>query len=579
MDCATEGGYVRSFGRSFSIGGLVGALVFFLASLMPSLIPRPWIFQGLVSGLSIVSGYAVGTFLGWLLRRLGVRTELSDSGRRTAWYVFGGLTLASSIVMMILSTRWQSELRERFGMDDVKPSYFLVVVVALAVGLVFIMVGRGLRVAIQRLARYLDRWLHTTIAHVVSAVVVLVLAVLLINGTIVRFAMDRLDDIYSAIDEGTDEGVSPPSVATRSGSPASLVEWDDLGSQGRTFVARGPTQNDLAELHEQPSEPIRVYAGLDSADSLAGTADLVVDELDRTDAWSRSALVVTTATGTGWVDPAMSDTLELMYGGDTAIATMQYSFLPSWVSFVANQDLPPQAGKILFEAVYERWSELSAGERPKLYVFGESLGSYGGQDAFSGLQDMAERTDGALWMGTPNMARNWQFLTSHRDPGSYEYDPVYEGGRQVRWLTDASDPHDLWELGGGTVRPRPGTPAVEWEKPRVVYVQHPSDAVTWWSPDMIWHEPDWLAEPPGRDVLPVLSWMPFVSFWQSTMDLMIAANVPAGHGHKYWLEYVDAWSAIAEPPGWTSSDREALRDVMIKRAERANIDLDIRSSE
>lgn len=557
---------MRRFAHSFSVGGLVGALVLFLGSLLPSLIPRPWLFQGLVSGLSIVSGYAVGTFLGWLLRRLGVVTELSEHARRVAWYVFGGLTLASVVVMLILSARWQTELREMFAMDDVDPSYVLVVVVALGIGLLFVLIGRGLRIAIQRLARYLDRWLHTTVAHVVSAAIVLTVAVLLINGTVLRFAMERLEDVYSAIDEGTKEGTSQPSADTRSGSPSSLVDWDDLGLQGRTFVATGPTPAELAELNEDPQDPIRVYAGLDSADSLSGIAELVVGELDRTDAWSRSVLVVTTATGTGWVDPAMADTLELMFGGDTAIASMQYSYLPSWVSFVANKDLPPQAGKVLFEAVYERWSALPADDRPSLYVFGESLGSYGGQDAFSGLQDMAERTDGALWMGTPNMARNWQFLTTHRDPGSYEHAPVYDGGRQVRWLTDASDPNDLWELGD------------DWDKPRVVYVQHPSDAVTWWSANLIWHEPDWLAEPPGRDVLPVLSWMPFVSFWQVTMDLMIAANVPAGHGHKYWLEYVDAWSAIAAPADWTPSDREALRDTMIDRAKRAHIDIDLRGS-
>src|SRR5690606_37390016 len=108
--------------------------------------------------------------------------------------------------------------------------------------------------------------------------------------------------------------------------------------------------------------PIRVYAGLDSTEGgeLDDVAALVVTELDRTNAWAREVLVVTTTTGTGWVDPAMSESIELMHAGDTAIAAMQYSFLPSWVSFVADRATPPEAGKALFEAVYAAWSE-----RPK----------------------------------------------------------------------------------------------------------------------------------------------------------------------------------------------------------------------
>ena len=36
----------------------------------------------------------------------------------------------------------------------------------------------------------------------------------------------------------------------------------------------------------------------------------------------------------------------------------------------------------LFDAVYERWVRLPSDRRPELYVFGESLGSFGGETAF-----------------------------------------------------------------------------------------------------------------------------------------------------------------------------------------------------
>ena len=64
-------------------------------------------------------------------------------------------------------------------------------------------------------------------------------------------------------------------------------------------------------------------------------------------------------------------------------------------------------------------------------------------------------------------------------------------------------------------------------------MMHPSDPIVWWSPHLIFSQPDWISEPPGKDVLKGMFWMPFVTFWQVTADLPFATGVPAGHGHKY----------------------------------------------
>ena len=42
-------------------------------------------------------------------------------------------------------------------------------------------------------------------------------------------------------------------------------------------------------------------------------------------------------TGTGWVDSDVTDSLEYMYAGDTALVSMQYSYLPSWISFMVDR--------------------------------------------------------------------------------------------------------------------------------------------------------------------------------------------------------------------------------------------------
>jgi uncharacterized membrane protein len=138
--------------------------------------------------------------------------------------------------------------------------------------------------------------------------------------------------------------------------------------------------------------------------------------------------VVVTTTGTGWVDPAASDSLEYELNGDTAMVAMQYSYLPSWLSFRVDQVKARDAGRALFDAVYGAWSKRPAGERPRFYVFGESLGTFGGEAAFSGLADITDRTDGVLWAGPPNFNELWRGLVADREPGSPEW---------LRWSTPA----------------------------------------------------------------------------------------------------------------------------------------------
>ncbi len=101
-----------------------------------------------------------------------------------------------------------------------------------------------------------------------------------------------------------------------------------------------------------------------------------------------------------------------------------------------------------------------------------------------------------------------------------------------------------------------------WDGTRVLYAQHPSDPIVWWSPDLLFRMPDWLRESRGHDVLEEMMWMPFVTFWQVTADLPVALNVPAGHGHRYGAEYVDAWATVLQPDNWTSSKAAQLRQLI-----------------
>ena len=93
-------------------------------------------------------------------------------------------------------------------------------------------------------------------------------------------------------------------------------------------------------------------------------------------------------------------------------------------------------------------------------------------------------------------------------------------------------------------------------------MMHPSDPIVWWTPQLIFSEPDWISQPPGKDVLKTMFWMPFVTFWQVTADLPFATDVPAGHGPKYTTGYVDGWNAVMRPAGITSGELASLRKII-----------------
>ena len=555
-------GALERWPRRLSSTGLAAAVVFFGISLGPALIPRPAYYQGAIAGICAAIGYGLGVLLAWVLRKVGV--PWSRSAGRSARR---GVLVAAVVTVPVTlwwDRTWQNQLRALFGEPPSHSSQPLVVLgLALVVAVLLLQVARGLRRATRAVARlvarFLGRWVPAPVTRLVAIALVAWLTVVVLDGTVVRGGTAALNDLYSSKDRGTAPGVHQPVDPLRRGSPQSLVAWDDLGLRGRSFVAgvRPTSQFEMVARRtgrtEPLQDPIRVYAGLESGDSLEEVAALVVAELDRTHAWDRAVLAVVTSTGTGWVDPPMADALELMWGGDTAVASMQYSYLPSWLSFVGDRSTPPAAGKALFEAVYERWSTLPQDARPQLYVAGISLGSYGSQGAFSSVQDVAARTDGALWAGTPNFTPLWSDLTTHRDPGSPQIRPVVDDGRTVRFANHSARGSDsqLWALGD------------RWQRPRVVYEQHASDGVVWWSPDLILHEPDWLREPRGSDVLPSTRWFPIVTFWRSTIDLFVAGGAPIGHGHHYEPEYADGWGAVAPPSGWDRADTDVLREVVL----------------
>ena len=92
--------------------------------------------------------------------------------------------------------------------------------------------------------------------------------------------------------------------------------------------------------------------------------------------------------------------------------------------------------------------------------------------------DLATRTDGALFVGPTNNNRLWSRFTAERESGTPEVLPVYDGGATVRFADVPTD----WTAPG------------DWPGPRIGYLQHANDPITWWDWSLALNRPDWLEE-------------------------------------------------------------------------------------
>jgi len=540
------------------VGIAFGAL-FFCLSLTPSLLPRDWVFQGLIGGINGAFGYGLGVVLGRTTYRLVLRGARwwPPPARVLFWMKAAVVLIAPTacVLMLIPAASWQRQVSALMGIEGpTTMSYLRTLIVAVAVGTLLVSTFRVLIDAVKLLARMLiRRWhLHDEVALFIGTTIVVALLVMLFNGVLVRGFFAGANAVFQPRDSATPAGISQPLIAEKSGSPASLAPWDSLGYQGRDFVASGPHAADLARLNGRPAkEPIRVYAGLHTAPDDQGRLAVLLGELERTGAFTRKLLVIAPTTGTGWIDPVAASSLEMMYNGDTAIVGLQYSYLPSWISFLADRQKSMDSGRMLIDAVHERWQQLPPDHRPKLILYGESLGSMAGQAAFGWLPDIRQMGfDAVLWVGPPQASPLWHALIVRRDPHTTEVAPRYDNGRTVRF-SDAIDPADVDQVAGPP-----------WVGTRVLFLQHPSDPVVWWSPDLLFGQPDWLTEPRGRDRSGAMHWNPVVTFWQVSADLTNAEGVPGGHGHNYSNDILDGWVAVAPPDGWTAADTERIRAAL-----------------
>ncbi|MBJ7471982.1 MAG: alpha/beta-hydrolase family protein, partial [Solirubrobacteraceae bacterium] len=224
--------------------------------------------------------------------------------------------------------------------------------------------------------------------------------------------------------------------------------------------------------------------------------------------------------------------------------SMQYSYLPSWLSFLVDAERARGASAELITAVRVELNAMPADERPKLYVFGESLGTNATDSAFTSVEDLSTTTDGALLVGPPGFDPTWRKLQENRDPGSPLWRPIYDQGGLVRVAATSAEVTD---------------PKLRWTTDRrIVYLVHPSDPIVVYQG---LSRSQWL-DPRGPGVPGNVRNLPIVGGVQGGIDLFGANNVPPGYGHVYDQTVVTAWSEILGPPSLPPQEVEAIQDAV-----------------
>ncbi|MCZ7529753.1 MAG: alpha/beta-hydrolase family protein [Acidimicrobiia bacterium] len=275
-----------------------------------------------------------------------------------------------------------------------------------------------------------------------------------------------------------------PELPLVSGSPESFSAFEHLGQQGRRYVTDVVTSDLIEGVMDEPAvaHPIRTYVGFNSEPLyVTGRAEIALAELERTGAFDRTYLLLVAPTGTGWVDQTMIESAELLTRGDIATCCIQYGRYPS---FLALQKVPlgRQQFRFLLWGVAQRLRERPPERRPKVLVFGESLGAWASSDVimYQGIEGFDHYgIDRALWIGLPGLAK-WS--RNGMESGSSELVP--EG------TVGVFDRHEQLAALGDEERARL----------RAVILSHDNDPIAAIAPELLVQRPDWLAGERGRGV-------------------------------------------------------------------------------
>jgi len=575
--------------RSALVSGAITGVRFAVKSYEPSLMPRSAIDQGIVTGGSFFTGFLTGAISG---RVFGILPFFGSSfGLRLAGLATAGVRSAQMLRAQLdpedaphsEMAGWVEmggEIVGSLALSGVAqgtnvPAARFTTVAALAMGsaadaqaafshredspdvryvLTSIGVAAGLNVAVAGLAGvvYLGAAIPRRLASSRGTGLVLsVIGGVATLGALAVVARITASKVMRGIEASNMETeiayATSPDAPAVSGSTFSLARYETLGLQGRRLVSEVTPHDAFVEVIGEPpvSDPVRVFVGMDSADSPDDRVELAVQELRRAGGFDKSLIIAASPAGTGYVNYIAIEAAELMSRGDIATIAIQYGALPSMLSMNRIEEATHLYAQLLIR-LRDEIGRL--GRDIKLVAYGESLGALTSQDGVA-LASRGDEliVDAALWVGTPQGSALFEELTGAGSASVYDNFDAY---------LDSADPTG------------PGS--------RITFLNHDNDPVTKFSPQDACSMPPWL-EPVdrGRGTNPYQRWLPGIAFWQGLIDTKNAATVVPGEfystGHDYradLAEFVRLTYDLSDVSDDQMERIEArLRDSEVRRSE------------
>ena len=463
----------------------------------------------------------------------------------------GALDAGSLAYLSDRIARYESDGRVAPAPTDIAWTLSVGTGIALAVGSIMMAERKAARASASALDRYVGgptaAWLPLTHAVIGGSL-----------GLGVRTGFDRVLSKIAASNSRTEvRYAQPPSASTVSGGPESAVAFGDLGLQGRRFVIEASTGEQIDEVLGETGamDAIRVYVGVQSAETIDERVALAIAELHRTGAFDRSVLIVGSPAGTGYFNYIPVEAGEYLARGDVASVAIQYGSLPSMLS-VGKVPLAIEQHGALLRAINDVLSQRDPSDRPRVVLYGESLGAQTSQEGFvGGGTDILDElhVDRGLWAGTP-YAGKWRRELLAGGPNID--DTVFGTFASIDEYRD--QPQD------------------DREAIRFFFLNHHEDPVTRFGLDIAYQEPTWLGRPDQRppNVSLTQRWVPAVTFWQTAIDTKNAATVVPGAfnalGHDYradLAQFVSTAYALTDVDDEQMANiEERLRHSEVERA-------------
>ena len=575
-----------------------------LDSFGPSLMPRKSVHQGLAGGLALISAELIGRGVNHLARkiapadsplvwRLGVRAALAaggavvagisesddeptsraalrSAGRLTAVAAGGGIIyetgrdLEDKVEWPLLpvvtglggfglvASRMAKELQTRQGVilrwtDDDKPASLPGSLgIALGLGTVGDLLVDGFLTSRRSLGGYLGG----DAGQVMVGRVVNMAFWAAGTAALYGFVVQRLSRLNREVEVNF---ATPPSNEYVSGGPNSISPFELLGLQGRRFVTEvvPPVQIDEALGEVGAVHPVRVYVGVESEPLYAtGRSELALEEMDRLGAFDRKYLLLVAPTGTGWVDHTVIETAEILARGDIAIVCIQYGKAPSFLE-IQGVSLGRAQFRQLLWGVRQRLIGIREEEKPKVLVFGESLGAWSSSDVImhQGIAGFDHYgIENALWFGLPGLAK-WS-RTGMREGRN----PLTPQGTVA-----AFDRFEQYQELSDEAR----------RTLRAVIVDHDNDPISQISLRLAVKKPPWLNSEDRRNIPEGMRWEPLITFIQIVADAMNATVMIPGEyksfGHDYRADTLDFVSAAYDLPSITPVQAIAIHETLVRR--------------